>query len=224
MKILNHYKMTLSDLSRLFIFVVPKKTFLTPKQETTIMRKHMLFPIAALLIMGSMAACNGNKKNAAATDNEQSGNTTATTAPTPTSTPVGNQPLSYKIKCSPDTAILGKKGEAFVKFGEGKAIVLQDPDGKQTGIELNIPMTITNRSKLDNKAFFTISANDARLELDNGNAIIYKTFDGNSSPEAESTAQASITFEIPAQTKPAKLNLFLDGTRVATAVGLMEME
>lgn len=182
------------------------------------MRKQILIPAAALIIMGGMVSCNGNKAKTADTQE-----TTATTTPESTApTPVGNQPLSYAVKVSPDSAILGKKGEAFIKFEEGNAIALQDADGKSTGTEVTIKMSITNRSKLDNKVYFTVEFSNSRLELDNGTSITYKSADGNTSPEAESTGQASVVFEVPAGAKPAKLSLFLDGTRVSTGISLEE--
>ncbi|MET6997291.1 hypothetical protein [Chitinophaga defluvii] len=181
------------------------------------MRKQILIPAAALIIMSGMASC-GNKAKTADTQE-----TTATTTPESAApTPVGNQPLSYVVKISPDSAILGKKGEAFIKFEDGNAIALQDADGKSTGTEVTIKMSITNRSKLDNKTYFTVEFSNARLELDNGTAITYKTSDGTTNPEAESTSQASVIFDVPAGAKPAKLSLFLDGTRVSTGISLEE--
>jgi len=180
------------------------------------MRKQILIPAAALIIMGGMVSC-GNKAKTADTQE-----TAATTPESTATTPVGNQPLSYAVKVSPDSAILGKKGEAFIRFEEGNAIALQDADGKSTGTEVTIKMSITNRSKLDNQTFFTVEFSNARLELDNGTSITNKSSDGKTNPEAESTGQASVVFEVPAGAKPAKLSLFLDGTRVSNTVSLEE--
>jgi len=180
------------------------------------MKKILL--TSAMISFGVLAltSCGNSKKGAG------SGDTTVTVTETPAATSTTadepkkeNAPERVAYTAMPDTAILGKSGEAFVKVMDANAVSLQDADGKSTGSELTIKLSITNKSKLDNKKYFSLSSSDARLELDNGNAITASRTEGDYSPDAESTSQATWTFTLPADTKATKLNFFLDGTRVS---------
>jgi hypothetical protein len=172
----------------------------------------------------ALSSCGNSKKGAGSGDSSAVTTTTeapVTTAPASTEAPKKeNAPETVAYTAAPDTAILGKSREAFVKVVDANAVSLQDADGKSTGSELTIKLSVTNKSKLDNKKFFSLPSSDARLELSNGNAITSTRTDGSSSPEPESTTEATWVFSLPANTKATKLNFFLDGTRVS--VGLKE--
>jgi hypothetical protein len=130
-----------------------------------------------------------------------------------------NAPKTYQVNFSPDSLYLGKNKEAYIKILSGEAVELQDADGKAAGSTVKIKMRCSNKSTLDSKKYFSISPIDARVELDNGTNITYKN--GSSiSPEPESSVEADWEFEAPAGAKPVKLNLFYDGTRVATTLTL----
>ena len=169
----------------------------------------------------ALASCGNSKKGATSGDSTVTP-TTETPAATPSTSAEApkkeNAPETTAYVASPDTAILGKSREAFVKVVSANAVSLQDADGKSTGSELTVKLSITNKSKLDNKKFFSLPSSDARLELSNGNAITSTRADGSSSPEPESTTEATWVFSLPADAKATKLNFFLDGTRVS--VGL----
>jgi hypothetical protein len=177
--------------------------------------KNWTLAIIALTVTG-MTACKGKKKDAdTATATEQ------TTPANETAKPAGpaSEPKSYKITGTPDSVLLGKEKEAFVKILGGDAVEMQDPEGKSTGMNIKFNLRVTNKSTLDHKKFFNISYNDARLELDNGTNATVKN--GESlNPEAEASMDGKWEFEIPAGTKPTKLNLFYDGTRVGVAISL----
>ena len=119
----------------------------------------------------------------------------------------------------PDSLILGKDKEAFVKYLGGEAIEMQDPDGKSKGMNVKLKLRVTNKSTLDDKKFFNIFQSDVRLELDNGTSTTAKNGD-SLNPDPESAKDGEWEFEIPAGTKPTKLNLFYDGTRVGVVLSL----
>jgi hypothetical protein len=186
------------------------------------MNKTFLLIGAAAFLLSGMVACKGKKKDADA-------NTTSTEQ-----TPVANEtkpaegnkpaapassPKTYQIALTPDSVSLGKDKEAFIKLMGGEAIELQDAEGKSTGMNIKFKLRATNKSTLENKKFFTINASDARLELDNGTNTTYKNA-GSLNPDPEASKDDTWEFEIPAGTKPTKLNLFYDGTRVSVVLGL----
>ena len=129
-----------------------------------------------------------------------------------------NAPASATYSAIPDSAILGKSKEALVKVIDANAVELQDAEGKSTGAELTVKLQITNKSTLDAKKYFSVSASDARLELDNGTAVPGSKESGSTEPDAEASTEAVWKFELPAGTAPKKLNFFVSGTRVS--VGL----
>lgn len=180
------------------------------------MNKKIVQPLAALVLLSVLFACKGNEKKDDEATNEQ------TTSVETTVSTLANAPLTFNVTYAPDSAILGKSKEAFVKFTGGEAVVLQDPDGKSAGSEVTFNFRITNKSTLDNQKFFALSSSDARLELDNGSSITIDSQTGDTNPEAEATSEASWTFQVPVGAKPVKLNLFLDGTRVSVGVNLEE--
>ncbi|MFC4212224.1 hypothetical protein ACFOWA_13585 [Pedobacter lithocola] len=163
----------------------------------------------------ALASCSNSSKDKPA-------DTTITKTETTVTLPVKeeNAPESVDYNVTPDTAILGKNKEALVKITEAKSIILQDADGKSTGSELTVKLLITNKSTLDAKKYFSISASDARLELDNKTSVPGRKENGSTEPDAEASSEAVWIFQLPASTNPVKLNFFLDGTRVS--VGLIK--
>jgi hypothetical protein len=169
---------------------------------------------AAVLISIAFVACKGKKaaENTASGESESNSSTPASTSPT-------NEPKSYAVTFSPDTAYLGKNKEAFVKLQNGKAVELMDADGKSTGIELSYEIELTNKRKLGENSVY-INPHDFRLQLDNGNNITHDNYN-TVSADAESTkSSVDNKFRLPAGTKPKTLNLFFDETRVSVGVEL----
>jgi len=161
----------------------------------------------------ALSSCSNSSKDKPA-------DTTITKTETTVTVPAKeeNAPESADYMVSPDSAILGKSKEALVKVTDASAVALQDAEGKSTGSELTIKLQITNKSTLDAKKYFSISASDSRLELDNGTSVPGHKESGSAEPDAEASTEAIWKFQLPAATLPKKLNFFLDGTRVS--VGL----
>lgn len=178
-------------------------------------RTLLILSLAALV---SLNSCKDKTKD------NNTNNTTTTSGDVAKDQPkaTGNAPLSYAITYSPDSAILGTSREAFVKFTGGEAIALQDPDGKATGMKATFEMSVTNKSTLDKKTYLYIDASEARIELDNGTSIPVSSESGQTNPDPESTTQATWKADLPANTKPVKINLFLKGTRVGVGLVLTE--
>ncbi len=171
----------------------------------------LLFLIAGIF---ALSGCKSNKKDDSTTDTI-TGNTSVLVKEAEKTT---NTISGANYTLTPDTALLGKSFEAKVKINGASLIPLEDPDGKAAGSEFTVNLSITNKSTLDAKKFFTVSSSDARLEMDNGQAVPPSSSSGNSGPEAESTSSAEWKFRLPKDTKPAKLHLYLDGTRVTLAL------
>lgn len=184
------------------------------------MKKVTLLGLMATMLVFS--ACKGDSKK------EEAGNTTAS-AETPAGgeaqKPAGvNQPKEYKVTITPDSALLGKKKEALVKIAGATAMVLQDREGKDNGIELTFRLTVTNKSLIGKGSTVYISYSDSRLQLDNGTNISHTNSSTGSlraKPEATSEEE-SWTYKIPAGAKPTALNLFYKETRVSVGVALSE--
>lgn len=161
----------------------------------------------------SVSSCSNSSK-------DKSADTTATKTETTASDTAKeeNAPASISFSINPDSAILGKNKEALVKVKEVNSILLQDADGKSTGSEVTVSLLVTNKSTLDAKKYFNVSASDARLELDNGTSVPGSEGSGNTGPEPEASTEGTWKFKVPAGASPKKLNFFYDGTRVS--VGL----
>ncbi|MCC8409244.1 hypothetical protein LJ707_09890 [Mucilaginibacter sp. UR6-1] len=130
-----------------------------------------------------------------------------------------NETKTYTISFSPDTAILGKSKEAFLKVIPVSATDLSDPDGKSQGIEFKFKISGTNKEKIGGNSI-GIATNNFRLVLDN-NTSINESNGGYFSVQPESTAESDeITYRIPAGAKPKALNLFFDETRASVGVTL----
>jgi hypothetical protein len=191
--------------------------FLNFISKTLIMSKKILSAAVVTFLAVGIISCKGKKKEDAGTETSA----TAEVKPAEEAKPSGpaNAPKTYQLSFMPDSVILGKEKEAFIKMLGGEAIELQDADGKSTGMNIKFKLRVTNKSTLENKKFFNINASDSRLELDNGTNITYKNA-GSLNPDPESSKDDQWEFETPSGTKPTKLNLFYDGTRVAVAVSL----
>lgn len=161
----------------------------------------------------ALSACGSSEKDKPA-------DTTITKTETTVTVPVKeeNAPAGASFTVAPDSAVLGKSKEALVKVTEASSVELQDAEGKSTGAEFTVKLQVTNKSTLDNKKYFSVSASDARLELDNGTSVPGNKENGSTEPEPEASTEALWKFQLPAGTTPKKLNFFVDGTRVS--VGL----
>ncbi|WP_231426550.1 hypothetical protein [Pedobacter sp. Leaf250] len=173
----------------------------------------------ALISLGviSLSSCGNSSK-----DKSDDADTTITKSETiiKHGAKAENGPETFNYTVSPDTAVLGKAKEALVKVVEATSVKLQDAEGKSTGSELTVKLLITNKSTLDAKKYFSVSASDARLQLDNGISVPGTKENGSAEPEPEASTEALWKFQIPADANPSKLNFFLDGTRVS--VGIMK--
>jgi len=178
--------------------------------------KKGLIPISALALFVLVYSCKSKPKETT-TD---SGTATTTTQPAaaPTTAPA-NEPKTYAVTFSPDTVLLGKDKEAFVKIKNAKAVALTNPDGKDEGIELSFDLDVTSKRKIGSNNFF-FRTDLFRLTLDNGNNI--KEDKGDSEGvDPESTKEVKgIVYKIPAGVKPKTLNLYYDETRASTGVEL----
>lgn len=142
----------------------------------------------------------------------------STPAAAPTSA-AANEPKTYTVAFTPDIVLLGKNKEAFVKIKDARAVALQDPDGKDEGIELTFGLDVTNKNKVGGNNFF-FRTDNFRLTLDNGNNITQYTGEAEG-VDAESTKELKkIVYKLPAGTKPKTLNLFHDETRASVGLEL----
>jgi hypothetical protein len=186
------------------------------KLSNLIDMKRLFILTAAVATFSVMYSCKGKNKEAASdngtTQEPAKKEEAASTTPT-------NEPKTYTVTFSPDTVLLGKDKEAFVKIKNAKAVALQNPDGKDEGIELTFDMDVTNKNKIGGHNFFFNTSN-FRLALDNNQNIT--EYSGNSSGvDAESTKELTgIKYKIPAGAKPKTLNLFHDETRASAGIEL----
>ncbi|AEV98573.1 hypothetical protein A4D02_21530 [Niastella koreensis] len=180
-------------------------------------RVILLGTIASVLVL---SACKGGDKKEGASENAAASTPSSTPAE---SKPAANQPKEYKVVFTPDSAILGKKKEAFVKITGATAVAMTDPDGKDNGIELVVKLQATNKQTIKDGSSFSVSYADSRLTLDNGTNLVCKTGTDYIRAQPEATGkEESWTYEIPAGAKPTALNLFYDDTRVSVSVALSE--
>jgi hypothetical protein len=182
------------------------------------MKKSILFIALASFAITSLVACKDKKK-------EQEANTVTPpsvnpepTKPVESNTSI-NQPKTYALSFSPDSIILGKDKQAFIKALSGEAIELQDAEGKSTGMNIKFKFRVTNKSTIDAAKSVYVSASEARLELDNGTNTTYKS-GSTLNAEPEASKEGEWEWEIPAATKPVKLNMFFDGTRVSVGLSM----
>lgn len=133
-------------------------------------------------------------------------------------TTASNEPKTYTVTALPDTAILGKDREAFIKIKDLKAVELSDPDGKSKGIEFTYKIELTNRKSIGESSVH-VNTNNFRLELDNGQKIAPRSVYVSAQPEETQTSDED-KFEIPAGAKPVGMSLFLDDTRASIKLEL----
>ena len=177
--------------------------------------KRISYSVLAIAMLFAVA-CNSEAKK-----DKDAATTEVEAQPKTNEVMPANQPKSYKVVFSPDSAILGKTSEALVKVMGGTAVVLQDPDGKENGIELSIKLQATNRQSIGDGSSFSISYSDARLQLDNSTSITTENGTDYLRAEPESSSKIETwTFKIPAGAKPTTLNLFMNETRVSIGVKL----
>ncbi|PWV56972.1 hypothetical protein [Chitinophaga sp. S165] len=172
--------------------------------------------VLSLGLMVALAACKGKNKTENAdqqTTSEQQADNSTPAASTP-----ANEPKTYQVAFSPDTAYLGKTKEAFVRVKSGKAVELSDADGKVTGTEITYELEVTNKNQVGGNGIF-INPGDFRLQLDNGNNLTHDNYN-TLNVDAESTKSSENKFRLPAGAKPKTLNLFYDETRVSVGVEL----
>ncbi|HSC37658.1 MAG TPA: hypothetical protein VLD19_07305 [Chitinophagaceae bacterium] len=178
------------------------------------MRKIGTLIIMSSLFMFSCKSKNGNSSDQGETKTPET--TTQDQKPGITS-----QPKTYKVVFSPDSALLGKKNEALIKITGATAVALQDPDGKDNGIELTVKLTVTNKEKISSSSNLHVDYPNSRLQLDNGTNTVCDTGTDFLRAAPESTSkEESWVYKIPAGTKPTALNLFMDDTRVSVSVSL----
>jgi hypothetical protein len=184
------------------------------------MRKSILFFALASISITTLIACKDKKKDQEATTTSQP--TVNPEVPKPTEEKPSasvNQPKTYALSFTPDSIILGKDKQAFIKVLSGEAIELQDVEGKSTGMNIKFKFRATNKSTIETPKSFYVSPSECRLELDNGTSTTYKNGSSlNAEPEASKDGEWE--WEIPAGTKPVKLNMFFDGTRVSVAIAM----
>jgi hypothetical protein len=177
--------------------------------------KKRLIPISALALFALVYSCKSKPKE---TTTDSGTAQTTQPAATPTTAPA-NEPKTYTVTFSPDTVLLGKDKEAFVKIKNAKAVALVDPDGKDEGIELSFDLDVTNKHNVGgNNIFFR--TDNFRLTLDNGNNITEYKGDAEG-VDAESTKELkAVTYKLPAGTKPKTLNMFHEQTRASVGLEL----
>lgn len=179
--------------------------------------KKRLIPIAVLAFFTLGYGCKSKPKEAG-TD------TTTTQTPQPTAAPAAstspaNEPKTYTVTFLPDTVLLGKDKEAFVKIKNAKAVALVNPDGKDEGIEFSFELDVTNKHNVGGAGVF-FRTDNFRLALDN-NTNITEYRGGSENVDAESTKEIkTITYKIPAGAKPKTLNLYHEQTRASVGIEL----
>lgn len=181
------------------------------------MKKNILLFALLSISITCIVACKEKKKDQDATVTQPTVNPEASKAAETNS--IANQPKTYALSFLPDSLILGKDKQAFIKVLGGEAVELQDADGKSTGMHIKFKFRVTNKSTIEAAKSVYVSASESRLELDNGTNTTYKTGSSlNAEPEASNEGEWE--WEIPAGTKPTKLNMFFDGTRVSVGISM----
>ena len=185
--------------------------------EIIIMKKIFLLSVIAASTL--LFSCKSKDKDKGSVDSSVSvtSSTSVTPAASEGSTSPANEPKSYTVTFSPDSALLGKSKEVGIKLISGTATELADPDGKAQGMELSFKISVTNKNKIGGNSI-GVAPSEFRLVLDNNNSI--SQFNGSYvSVEPESTKESeTITYRLPAGSKPKTLNLFNDETRSSVSV------
>lgn len=176
------------------------------------MKKTLLLSLfAASVLFG----CKSKNKDAGSADSTTtSTEVTKSSSTEPATTSPANEAKTYTITVNPDTALLGKSKEAFIKVIPVSATELSTPDGKSEGIEVSFKISVTNKNAIGGNSV-GVTPNDFRMVLDNNTSISQYT-GSYVSADAESTKESeAIIYRIPAGAKPKSLNLFYDQTRAS---------
>ncbi len=174
-------------------------------------------PLLSLSALLFLTACKGRNNAGSTAEEKVTQQTTASNQPGA----LANQTKTYTAVISPDTAVLGKSREAVVKINSVSAVALQDPDGKDNGLELVFRLQLTNKTHIGEGSMIHVDYPDSRLQLDNGNNITCTSGTDFLRAEPEATSkEESWIYDVPAGARPKALNLFLDGTRVTVGVTL----
>ncbi|MEO6316174.1 MAG: hypothetical protein ABIU63_09510 [Chitinophagaceae bacterium] len=166
--------------------------------------KTNVFAVLMLLATTLTYSCKEHK--------QENSDQTSTVQPATEASPAsGTKPKDYVVTAFPDTILLGKNKEAFIRIKDLKAIELSNSDGTSAGIELSYKIELTNRNSIGGHGI-GIPTTDFRLELDNGNKIAPNSIFVNAEPEATKLSDYD-KFILAAGSKPVALNLFFDQTR-----------
>jgi hypothetical protein len=180
------------------------------------MKKSIITTVLLSTVLFLSSCKKENKVGEPTTPEETKTEETTNTTPEPGTV---SEPKSYTVVSTPETVLLGKNKEASLKLFNLKAIDLSDPDGKSLGIQLSYQLELTNKNAIGGSTVY-IDPSKFRLELDNGTKISHDDY-SSFNAEAESTkSSVECKFKLPAGTKPAALNLFLDETRVSVKLEL----
>ena len=166
-----------------------------------------------------MYSCKGKKEQTEQT--EQTNQTTPSQSESETKPSSGSssEPKTYQVTALPDSVVLGKNKEAFIKIKNLKAIELSNPDGQTTGIELTYDIDVTNKNSIGGSSV-SINPNDFRLELDNGTKLIHDNYNSVSAQPEATASSSDNRFKLPANVKPTALNLFYNETRATVKLEL----
>jgi len=180
--------------------------------------------ILTLGLMASLALIYSCKSGQEKENTEEASVTETTSSTTDAATAEenpqpANEPKTYTIIATPDTALLGKEKEAFIKIKDIKAVELSNPDGKSEGMELTYKIELTNKRAIGNSNNIGINTGNFRLELDNGQKIAPSSIYVSAQPEETKTSDED-KFTIPAGAKPVGLSLFMDDTRASVKLEL----
>ena len=175
------------------------------------MKKVLILSLFAASVLFS---CKSKNKDQDSTDSSSTKTIEASKTTETSTTSPANEPKTYTINVNPDTALLGKSKEAFIKVIPVSATELSNPDGKSEGIEVSFKISVTNKNSIGGNSV-GIAPSEFRLLLDNNTSISQYT-GSYVSADAESTKESeAIIYRIPAGTKPKTLNLFYDQTRAS---------
>lgn len=185
--------------------------------------KRKFIPIVIFSSLAVIYSCKGKKANTdestqttVSVDSQSKAATTTKVQPDAAKT---NETKTYTVTATPDSVMLGKNKEAVIKIKNLKAIQLNDPDGKNTGIELTYDLEVTNNNKIGGTRIY-VDPNQFRLLLDNGTKLTHDTYNSVSADAESTKISTGNKFKLPAGTKPTALNLFFDETSASIKLEL----
>ncbi|MFT3904192.1 MAG: hypothetical protein QM727_13535 [Niabella sp.] len=175
--------------------------------------KRTIFTLSLMAMAFAYSCKSGQDKGNTADTPSTETTSSATDAATGENVQPVNEPTKvYTVVATPDTVLLGKNNEAFIRIKDIKAVGLSDPDGKFEGMELVYKIELTNKKAIGDGSNIGINTGNFRLELDNGQKIAPASIYVSAQPEETKTSEQD-KFTIPAGAKPVGLSLFMDGTR-----------